>query len=94
MEAEEAKEKAFEFAPETVLVDGTTDENFTKSPAKLTMPENSKAKKPAQAAGAVGSIVFALFFNVLLFRRRAADFDEYFIHRARLGELRRKSLRI
>ncbi len=67
MEVEEAKEKAFGLEEEMVLADGTTDENFTKSPAKLTMPEKPKTKKPAQAAGAVGSIVFALFFNVLLF---------------------------
>ncbi len=67
MEAEEAREKAFEFAPETVLADGTTDKNFTKAPVKVTMPQKSAVKKPAQAAGAVGSIVFALFFNVLLF---------------------------
>jgi hypothetical protein len=31
------------------------------------MPEKAKAKKPAQTAGAVGSIIFALFFNALLF---------------------------
>ena len=67
MEAEEAKEKAFDNAPEKVLADGTTDKNFLKSPAKLTMPEKSSVKKPAQAAGAVGSIIFALFFNMLLF---------------------------
>ena len=86
MEAEEAKEKAFGLEHEMVLADGTMDENFTKSRAKVTMPEKTKAKKPTQAAGAVGSIVFALFFNVLLFCRRAADFDEYFVHRARLGD--------
>lgn len=67
MEEQEAREKAGEFAGETVLVEGTTDEKFLKAPAKVTMPENSKAKKPAQAAGAVGSIIFALGFNVLLF---------------------------
>ena len=54
----------------TVYADGTTDENFTKARAKVTMPEESAkktVKKPSQAAGAVGSIIFALFFNVLLF---------------------------
>jgi uncharacterized protein YqhQ len=67
MEATEAKEKANSLAAETVLADGTTDENFTKAPVKVVMPEKSEAKKPSQAAGAVGSIVFALFFNILLF---------------------------
>ncbi len=67
MEAEEAKEKAFGLETEAVLADGTTDQNFTKAPVKVIMPETPKAKNPTQAAGAVGSIVFALFFNVLLF---------------------------
>jgi uncharacterized protein YqhQ len=31
------------------------------------MPEKTEKKKSAQAAGAVGSIIFALFFNALLF---------------------------
>ncbi len=57
-------EKVKEFQTETVLADGTTDENFTKAPVKIVMPEK---RKPAQAAGAVGSIAFALFFNMLLF---------------------------
>lgn len=52
---------------EAVLAEGTLDENFTKSPAKVTMPEKSKPKKAAQSAGAVGSIIFALGFNILLF---------------------------
>ena len=73
MEAEEAATvKAAEFQPQAALADGTFDKNFTKAPVKVTMPENHSAKekaktKPSQAAGAVGSIVFALFFNVLLF---------------------------
>ena len=61
-------EKAFE--TEAVLVDGTLDENFTKAPVKVIMPEkkeDSKAKKATQSASAVGSIIFALGFNVLLF---------------------------
>ncbi|CAN5832333.1 DUF1385 domain-containing protein [soil metagenome] len=67
MEAQEAREKSKNLETQTVFAEGTTDENFTKAPVKITMPEESKAKKPAQAAGAVGSIIFALFFNVLLF---------------------------
>lgn len=71
LEAEEAREKAKELQTQTVFADGTTDENFTKAPVKVVMPENistaEKPKKKAQTAGAVGSIIFALFFNVLLF---------------------------
>lgn len=68
IEAEKAKATSAEFATQFVLADGTTDENFTKAPAKMVMPEKETAKKNAtQAAGAVGSIAFALFFNVLLF---------------------------
>jgi uncharacterized protein YqhQ len=64
---EKAKENVGEFAGETVLVDGTTDKNFRKAPVKVIMPETTKAKKTTQSASAVGSIIFALFFNVLLF---------------------------
>jgi uncharacterized protein YqhQ len=67
MEAQEEREKAASAATQPVLADGTTDENFTKAPVKIVMPEKPEKKKPAQAAGAVGSIIFALFFNVLLF---------------------------
>ncbi len=67
MEAQEAKEKSKNIETQPVLADGTTDENFTKAPVKITMPEKTETKKPSQAAGAVGSIIFALFFNVLLF---------------------------
>ena len=63
------KEKALE--TQAALVDGTTDENFTKAPVKVIMPETksveSKSKKVGQSAGAVGSIIFALGFNILLF---------------------------
>lgn len=64
---EKAKAASNEFAGETVLVEGTTDKNFSKAPVKVIMPETSKAKKPSQSASAVGSIIFALGFNVLLF---------------------------
>jgi uncharacterized protein YqhQ len=67
MEAQEAKEKAKNLATQTVLADGTTNENFTKAPVKVTMPEKIEKKKPAQTAGAVSSIIFALVFNILLF---------------------------
>src|SRR5437762_9068441 len=58
-----AKEKAL--ATEAVFVDGTHDENFLKAPVKVIMPEEKKSNKAAQSAGAIGSIVFALFFNIL-----------------------------
>ncbi len=64
-QAEKVKSNSFETVP--VLADGTMDENFTKARVKVTMPEKSVTKKPAKAAGAVGSIIFALFFNALLF---------------------------
>lgn len=61
-----AKAKALEM--QAVPADGTFDENFTKAPVKVIMPEKApKAKKAAQSAGAVGSIIFALAFNILLF---------------------------
>lgn len=59
------KEKALE--TQAALVEGTTDERFTKAPVKVTLPEESKAKKASESAGAVGSIIFALAFNILLF---------------------------
>jgi len=60
------KEKVLEIEP--VLAVGTTDENFTKAPAKLVMPEKKKEeRKVVQSASAIGSITFALVFNVLIF---------------------------
>jgi uncharacterized protein YqhQ len=62
------KEKALEI--HAVLADGTDDENFTKAPVKVVMPEknqDTKPKKLTQSASAVGSIIFALGFNILLF---------------------------
>ncbi len=67
LEAQEAKEKAKEFETQAALVDGTLDENFRKAPVKVIMPEKPKEKKQTQSAGAVGSIIFALGFNILLF---------------------------
>src|SRR5947209_9819625 len=60
-----AKEKTGEVRE--ALVAGTQDENFLKAPVKVIMPEEKNTKKAAQSAGAVGSIIFALFFNILLF---------------------------
>lgn len=67
LEAQKETEKAAALATEPVLATGTTDENFTKAPAKVTMPAESKAKKAGQSASAIGSIAFALLFNILLF---------------------------
>lgn len=56
---------------EPVLAEGTTDENFTKAPARMTLPEkeekSSRAAKTKQSVSAVGSIIFALLFNIALF---------------------------
>src|SRR5215813_9582254 len=67
LEAKAAAEKATSSVAEAALVEGTTDESFTKAPVKVVMPEQSKAKKTGQSASAVGSIAFALLFNVILF---------------------------
>ena len=64
-QAELEKEKASELAP--ALIDGTTDANFLKAPVKVIMPAEARPKKSAQSAGAVGSIIFGLLFNILLF---------------------------
>jgi uncharacterized protein YqhQ len=60
-----AKENAGELAP--IPVEGTMDESFTKAPVKVIMPDKPKERSAAQSAGAVGSIIFALFFNIVLF---------------------------
>ena len=67
---EAQKELTAEKSPvtEAALVEGTTDDNFTKAPVKVVMPEKSAEKAPPkQSAGAVMSIIFALLFNILLF---------------------------
>lgn len=66
------EELAKETARETraVLAEGTEDEAFLKAPVKVVMPEKKeevKPKKLSQSASAIGSIIFALGFNVLLF---------------------------
>ena len=62
---ESAKESAGEFA--AIPVEGTMDENFLKAPVKVIMPDKPKERSAGQSAAAAGSIVFALFFNILLF---------------------------
>src|SRR5687767_1739328 len=58
LKAQEELAKERKLATEPALVEGTTDESFTKAPTKVVMPENSKAKKAGQSASAVGSIIF------------------------------------
>lgn len=61
-----AKEEAMELQP--VLAEGTEDyEKFRRAPVKLSLPSESKKAKPKQSASTVGSIIFALGFNILLF---------------------------
>jgi uncharacterized protein YqhQ len=67
LEAKKELARATALDTEPVFVEGTTDENFTKAPVKVIMPEKKEAKKMGQSAGVVGSIVAALSFNILLF---------------------------
>ncbi len=72
LKEQEELEKVKATETEPALVEGTYDEEFTKAPAKMTLPddapkEKSKADKAKQSASTVGSIIFALGFNVLLF---------------------------
>lgn len=71
MEKQEAKEKAGVTERESVLAEGVFDEDFTKSPAKMTLPSKkrtaSKIEKTKKSASAIVSVMFALCFNVFLF---------------------------
>jgi len=67
LNAKEELAKASAPTTEPVYVEGTSDPNFTKAPVKVVMPEQPKARGGAQSVAAVGSIVFALLFNILLF---------------------------
>ena len=68
LKAAEELEKAKIGETQPAYVDGTEDKNFLKAPVKVVMPEKAEKKSSVgQSAGAVGSIIFALFFNVLLF---------------------------
>jgi uncharacterized protein YqhQ len=69
IKAQEEAEKAKAAETQLAYVDGTDDENFTKAPVKVVMPEETSKKdnKMGQSASAIGSIIFALGFNILLF---------------------------
>jgi uncharacterized protein YqhQ len=68
LKANEELERSRIGETEAALVEGTTDENFTKAPVKVIMPEKpAKESNAKQSATAVGSIIVALLFNILLF---------------------------
>ena len=68
LEAQKQRAKATELRTEPVLVEGTTDEDFTKAPVKVVMPEEpAKREKKSGGLGPALSIVLALGFNILLF---------------------------
>ena len=65
-EAETVKEKLVE--AEVALVSGTVDDTFGLAPVKMVMPaDETKPRSAGQSAAAVGSIMFGLLFNILLF---------------------------
>jgi len=51
------------------LIEGTIDKEFLKAPVKVIMPDKKveNTKSIGQSASAVGSIIFALLFNIVLF---------------------------
>lgn len=70
LKAQEELAKERQLEPQTVLADGVEDKAFLKAPVKMVMPEKNEEAKPkkiTQSASAVGSIIFALAFNILLF---------------------------
>ena len=69
LNAKEEAAKVQDGDPAVALVDGALDEDFGKAPVKVIMPDRSVEEKTGvgQSIGAIGSIVFALGFNILLF---------------------------
>lgn len=63
-EKETIAEKVVE--QEVALVSGTVDDTFGLAPVKVVMPEKAK-KGVSQSITAIGSILFGLLFNILLF---------------------------
>lgn len=59
------KERTGELEP--VLAEGTTNEDFLKAPVRVIMPAEPTPRSTGSSAAAVGSIIFALLFNMLLF---------------------------
>src|SRR3954464_9670219 len=64
---EEEKVAATVAEEEVALVSGTVDDTFGLAPVKIVMPTDSKVSKAGQSATAIGSILFGLLFNILLF---------------------------
>lgn len=65
-EPETVKDKLLE--TEVALVSGTVDDTFGMAPVKVVMPaDETKPRSAGQSAAAVGSIMFGLLFNILLF---------------------------
>ncbi|MEO7539704.1 MAG: DUF1385 domain-containing protein [Pyrinomonadaceae bacterium] len=66
-QAETEKVQEGDLAP--VFADGVIDPEFGKAPVKVIMPDREVDEKKSlgQSAGAIGSIIFALLFNILLF---------------------------
>ncbi len=69
LKAHEEAEKAKAGETQLAYAEGTMDEDFLKAPVKVIMPEKTekKSKGIGNSASAVGSIIFALAFNVALF---------------------------
>jgi len=68
LKAQEESEKAQIGDLAAAPIDGTLDDDFLKAPVKVIMPDKkASAEKAGQSLSAVGSIVFALGFNILLF---------------------------
>ena len=67
LEAKKELAKESVVKTEPLLVEGTTSEDFTKAPVKVVMPEKKEEIKMSQSVGAIGSIITALLFNILLF---------------------------
>ena len=63
-QTETVKEKVVE--SEVALVSGSVDDTFGLAPVKIVMPEK-KTAGATQSVMAVGSIIFGLLFNILLF---------------------------
>lgn len=70
LKQQEELAKAKEPQLQEALAEGTENEAFLKAPVKVVLPEEKatdQPKKLSQSASAVGSILFALAFNIALF---------------------------
>ena len=82
MEEQEAKEKAKGMETEAALVEGTTDENFTKAPVKRRNFKSNKSKTIREYDWLNN---FRTWFQCAFVYRCAIDFDECSFYRNRLG---------